>query len=306
MAVSQCSTRIGRPSTGWSALATSPAAYTCGPEVRSLSSTLMPLSSTRPAASASSTTGVDPDADHQVGRRSTSLPSPRVSTAPLAGSLMAATVTDVRRSTPCSRCRSANTVATSGPSTRTSGSSSASSTTTPARRSRAAEATSSPIQPPPMIAMLALARSCRAGGGVLDGPQVGDRHTAVVGHREVPGLGAGRQQQLVVGEVCLRRRRTVCRPCRWTSTRLSVRRSTSCSAYHSGVCTNDLLGRVLALEVALDSGGRSYGAVRLVGEQHQRAVVARTARSLPTAVPAASPPPMTTIGSVIAPPSGRA
>ena len=58
-----------------------------------------------------------------------------------------------RRSTPCSRCRSAKTCATVGPSTRSSGRSAVSNTVTSQPASRAAAATSSPIQPAPTTAI---------------------------------------------------------------------------------------------------------------------------------------------------------
>ena len=56
-----------------------------------------------------------------------------------------------RNTTPCSRCRSANSWPSSGPTCRYSGVVSGSSTVTAHPFSRAAAATSRPIQPPPTM-----------------------------------------------------------------------------------------------------------------------------------------------------------
>ena len=58
------------------------------------------------------------------------------------------------KSTPCARCRSAKTVATSLPRTRRSGSESISTTVTGQPAARAAAAVSSPIQPAPITTTL--------------------------------------------------------------------------------------------------------------------------------------------------------
>ena len=154
----------------------------------------------RPAASASSTSGQHADPDHeQVG-----LERRPVCQTTTAAPCVALDVTGdlrrrYRRSTPCSRCEVAKTLATSGPRTRTSGRSRDSRTVTSAPLARAAAATSRPIQPPPtMHDSAAAASSSLDAGGVLEGAQVGDRRAALVGRRQATWPGTGGQQQLVV------------------------------------------------------------------------------------------------------------
>ena len=151
-ALAQCSTRMCRPSSGWKALATSPAAKMSGSEDRSPASTTTPLPVSRPAASASWLFGVIPTPTITASA-STWLPSAiRTPLARPPATEISSTWTPNRRSAPCWRCRSAKTCATSGPSTRSSGSSAASMTVTSAPAARAAAAVSSPIHPAPMTA----------------------------------------------------------------------------------------------------------------------------------------------------------
>ena len=139
-----------------------------------------PLSVASPAASASATLGATPmPTTTQVGldgrRRPRAVRRPGRPAFSIAGHLRRR----VRRSTPCSRCRSAKTCATSGPSTRSSGRSSDSSTVTSAPAFRAAAAASRPIQPAPMIATgRPVGERLLEPLAVLDGAEVGDRRAA--------------------------------------------------------------------------------------------------------------------------------
>ncbi|SKX98059.1 Uncharacterised protein [Mycobacteroides abscessus subsp. abscessus] len=111
-----------------------------------------PPSMSSPADSATSRLGTAPAAISTV---SAAMVSPSARRNPVAAPfsvVISATLTSVRRSTPCSRCRSAKTWATSGPSARSSGSFDASAIATSTPRSRADAATSMPIQPAPTIA----------------------------------------------------------------------------------------------------------------------------------------------------------
>ena len=110
-ALAQCSTRTRRPSSGWKEFATSPAAKMSGSEVRSASSVSTPLPISRPARAARSSLGAAP---MPTTRRSagTSAP-PDVMTMPGRNSTA---FSPNRNSTPCARCRSANTAPSSGPS----------------------------------------------------------------------------------------------------------------------------------------------------------------------------------------------
>ena len=131
-----------------------------GSEDLSRASTTTPLLVARPAASASWVFGVIPTPT-MTASASTRLPS--ASRTPAAGlplsaarpplSVISLTCTPNRRSTPCSRCRPANTWATSGPSTRGSGSAAASRIVTSTPAARAAAAISRPIQPAPITAI---------------------------------------------------------------------------------------------------------------------------------------------------------
>ena len=67
-ALAQCSTRIRSPSNGCQDAARSPAAYTSGSELRSVSSTRTPSPTSSPASAASSV-GAGADPDHHDVRR---------------------------------------------------------------------------------------------------------------------------------------------------------------------------------------------------------------------------------------------
>ena len=121
-----------------------------------------PLSTASPAACASSTLGAAPMPTTTASAGTTRAVGEPHSRDRAVLALDRLDLAPVRRSTPCSRCRSAKTWAIFGPSTRTSGRSSDSSTVTSAPASRAAEATSRPIQPPPM-------KTTRAPGGARRG-----------------------------------------------------------------------------------------------------------------------------------------
>ena len=115
--------------------------------------------------------------------------------------VISAICTPHRRSTPCRRCSSAKIPATRSPSTRCRGSSAISSTVTSIPAARAAAAVSSPIQPPPTIAIRRAVRKV-ARSRSLSGEAAQVVHTLETGavQRQPARCGARRQHELRVAE----------------------------------------------------------------------------------------------------------
>ena len=168
---------------------------TDGTDVRRPASTSTPFPTSSPPVRASSTRGCTP---MPATTRSAPSRSAGVTSAPR------------RRSTPCSRCRSAKTAATVEPEH-------------PQQRQllhledgdvgAGGAGGRRDLEPDPAGAddddLLALAERLLEPVAVLDGAQVGDRHAGLLGHSQDARLGARRQEELLVGEVAGGRRQGV-------------------------------------------------------------------------------------------------
>ena len=204
------------PNSGCSAAAMSPTAKMSGSLVRSDESTSTPPSpdrQSRPVRRARCSAPRRPRPGRRRRRRSAPSPSRSPVASPPAV-VISSTVAPSRRSTPCSRCSSANTSPTSRPSAASSGTSAISTTVTLTPRSRAPAATSRPIQPPPTIASEdALRQHGIQGVGVVDGAQV--VHSVGVGSRDRwPARRANRWRAAACRSArCCRPAASRCGPC---------------------------------------------------------------------------------------------
>ena len=191
IALSQCSTRIRRPSAGLWAAATSPAARMCGSAVRRCSS----VSTAAPPSS--SPAGATPTAMTTVSASTRSPPA--VTTRPRRDLSTARTSAPVRRSTPCRRCRSRKWRPSVSPRTRCSG------------QRRVLQHGDGPARPargrgdlqadpagaddhPPLVGGQRLAQPV----GVLPGTQRAHLGQVRAGDRQPARAGAGRDDEVLV------------------------------------------------------------------------------------------------------------
>ena len=275
MALSQCSTRMPAPSTGWQGLATSPAAKTCGSLAAQLlvdEDAVVHGRARRPGEPGRSGVAPMPTTSRSAD---SPVPSPRRTTRSPSGA-------GVRAS---SRASQAQVDAVGAvqvgerarpprvPRTRSSGQRRARSTTVTSQPAvRAAAATSSPIQPAPTSTTRRPGRRrLLEAVGVLEGAQVGHGAARVVGRRQPPR--GRRRWRAAAGRSASSSRADPDEPRGPRSSAVDPGRraaaSTSCSAYHCASWTKTDASALGAQQYALGQRRPLVGQVRLGAEQRR-------------------------------------